>query len=332
MNFLLFLISFRDLDSKRNNNDFTCPDASLIYDTSYFNANNFIYEFKNFSFRESPQKFAGKGHFSVVRKYHLDDGRTVAVKEFRRFKRSDLIKELSILRALKNVDHVVKVVGLTGSQENPIVLYSYHHSPESVYQNITLLQFQWWLKTILETVSEIHSRGIFHRDLKLGNIITDFDRKELTIIDFGLAEFNTKSDQKNPHVGCYRIKAPELVIENRNFDCKIDIWSIGIMCLDIMINLKANWIVKSDENLIQKLITYFGSDNWNDFAIKYNESKLINYESIGDIFELALPGNYDLVTPESLDLVFKFLKFDPKERICANEALKHPFFSPLNYK
>ena len=324
MHFLFF--SILSFCSKKNSDKPICPDASLIYDHSYFDTTRFINEFKNFSFQEHPQKFAGKGHFSVVRKSYLENGQAVAVKEIRRFKRRDLIKELSILRALKDVDHVVKVIGLMGSEDNPTVLYSYHNSPENGYQNISLSQFQWWLKTLLETISEIHLHGIFHRDLNLGNIITDFDKKELTIIDFGLADFNNINVQKNPHTGCYRLKAPELAIENHHFDCEIDIWSIGITCLDLMINLKENWIVKNNIMLKNKLIKYFGSDNWNNFAMKYNTSHVIDYTSIGDIFELALPGNYDLITPESLDLVFKFLKFDPDERISAKEALKHPFF------
>lgn len=323
---MIILLSFLSFFKNEKLDNFACPDASVIYDPSFFDTSHFVNKFENFSFIETPQKFAGKGHFSIVRKSYLNNGQAVAVKEIRRFKRRDLIKELSILRALKNVDHIVKVIGLAGNEEDPIVIYSYHDSPKNVYQNITLSQFQWWLKTLLQTVSEIHSRGIFHRDLNLGNIITDFDQKELTIIDFGLADFNIKNEPKNPHVGCYRLKAPELAVENQFFDCKIDMWSIGITCLDLMINLKANWIVKNNKALVQKLITYFGSVTWNDFAKKYNASYIINYESIGDIFELALPGNYNLITPESFDLIFKFLKFDPKERISAKEALNHPFF------
>lgn len=326
MNLLFFILSYSSFFFKEKSNVSICADASLKYNSSYFDTEHFIDEFKNFSFKEPPQKFAGKGHFSVVRKSYLTDGQAVAVKEIRRFKRSDLIKELSILRILKDVDHVVKVVGLTGNEDNPIVLYSYHSTSKNGYQNLTLSQFRWWLKTLLETVSEIHSHGILHRDLNLGNILTDFDKEELTIIDFGLADFNINGKRNNPHTGCFRLKAPELAIERSFFDCKIDMWSIGITCLDLMINLRSNWVIKNNKMLIKKLVTYFGSTNWNNFVEKYDPSYIVDHEVIGDIFELALPGNYGLITPESLDLVFKFLKLDPIERISAKEALDHPFF------
>lgn len=40
----------------------------------------------------------------------------------------------------------------------------------------------------VQTVSKVHAAGIFHRDLKLCNIIIDRPRGSACLLDFGLAE------------------------------------------------------------------------------------------------------------------------------------------------
>lgn len=304
-----------------------CADASRLYNSSYFDLTKFPINFQTFEFKQSSDKFAGKGHFSVVKRATLPNGCEVAVKELHLFKKRDLIKEIHILKALETVDHVVRLIGITGNETLPSLIYTFHKSIKNDYYNITMPRFKWWLRTLLETISNIHKHGVIHRDLKLGNILTDFEAKQLTIIDFGLAEFNMKKARKNPRVGCYRLKAPEHAIESTDYDCKSDIWSIGIACLDLMIGLRSNWVIKDNDMLIEKLITYFGSDTWNSFAEKYDSSYMIDFETKGDIFELAMPGHYELFTQDSWDLVQRFLVFDPDQRISAEEALNHPFFN-----
>ena len=44
---------------------------------------------------------------------------------------------------------------------------------------------------LLEGVGFIHSMGIMHRDLKPQNIVFDHVHGQVTILDFGLAEFYT---------------------------------------------------------------------------------------------------------------------------------------------
>ena len=77
-----------------------CIDADLIYNEDYFRIENYPMPFEVFQFSDN-NGYAGKGHFSVVRKAKLADGRMVAVKEYKIFSRNSLIRELKILNALK---------------------------------------------------------------------------------------------------------------------------------------------------------------------------------------------------------------------------------------
>jgi casein kinase II subunit alpha len=48
---------------------------------------------------------------------------------------------------------------------------------------------KFYLRKLLQGLSYCHSQGIIHRDIKPQNVLIDRERKELKIIDWGLAEY-----------------------------------------------------------------------------------------------------------------------------------------------
>lgn len=88
------------------------------------------------------------------------------------------------------------------------------------------------MRSILNAVAYIHSRGIVHRDLKPDNIlIGDYnDLSTIKIADFGLsAKYDHVSfitlDQ---HCGTLIFMAPE-VASKKEYSKSVDIWSTGII-------------------------------------------------------------------------------------------------------
>ena len=283
-------------------------------------------DFTNFEF-DSISEFAGSGHFSHVKKQYLKDGTTVAVKEMHIVNQGALNRELKALKVLENVPNTIKLLGVMGNETHPSLVYSYHKSTDYAYTNMTLADFRWWLKTLLETLSEIHELGVIHRDLSLQNILTDLEERKLTIIDFGLAELNRRRASNTGRPGCVRLKAPEMIINYPFYDCSSDMWSVGLACLDVMIGLTMNWDASTISEITQQVKQYFGSERWNSFVSVYNASLITRSNYTGDIFELAMPMRYNLVNADSLDLVEQMLELDPKKRISAKKALQHRFFS-----
>ena len=292
-----------------------------------FSTKPLTYDFINLSFKEN-MSFLGKGHFSIVKKAELENGTFVAIKEIKKYNPHILAKEIEVLKALRDVPHTVKYYGFIKNGTKKSMVYSYHKSTPNAYTgNISMDNFKWWLRTTLETLSNIHERGVIHKDLKLSNILVDFDKRDLTIIDFGLSDFYRENFSSNPRVGCVHIKAPELAINISNYGCAIDMWSLGLSCLDIMIKLKSNWDARDEDELIYNFVNAYGTEEWNRFAKKYNPNYICHSKFKGSFFEFSFPGNNDLMTKQSMDLVKKMLLLDPEERITAREALSHPFFS-----
>ena len=300
-----------------------CIDADSIYGSDRFQYDVYPMKFKEFKFMDSNKSYAGQGHFSVVRKQKLESGENVAVKEIRIFSKRALIKELQTLIALNGTKNTMQVIGLMGNESHPTVLYSYHSSTPNAYVNMSLPDFKWWLKETLTGLSEIHRKGVIHRDINLGNVLCDLKKRKVTIIDFGLSEFyRPTSTNRNTKTGCVRFKAPELIIERKDFDCGIDIWSLGICCLDMILGLKNNWEAKGTEQIRHLIETYFGRQ-WFNYAKKHGVKTRMG---TSDIFELALPGSYSLINEATIDIVMKMLTVDPKYRPSAAELLNHPLF------
>ena len=79
---------------------------------------------------------------------------------------------------------------------------------------------------IISGVDYLHESGIYHRDLKLENIMLDKDNN-VKIIDFGLAAIDEGKALKR-QCGSIHYIAPEVLAGPYN-GAKADIWSCGII-------------------------------------------------------------------------------------------------------
>lgn len=91
------------------------------------------------------------------------------------------------------------------------------------------------LKQILEGMAFMHGRNYFHRDLKCSNVLVSATG-EVKLGDLGLAKFvdprTTQMMTQSVVTRWYR--APELLLGDRNYTSKIDIWSIGCIFVELL--------------------------------------------------------------------------------------------------
>lgn len=82
-----------------------------------------------------------------------------------------------------------------------------------------------------------------HRDVKPHNIMIDHSKKELRLIDWGLAEYYFPGKDYNVRVASRYFKGPELLVDYQYYDYSLDIWSLGVMFAG-MVYLNLNFLVK----------------------------------------------------------------------------------------
>lgn len=121
---------------------------------------------------------------------------------------------------------------------------------ETCEEKLTEPQIAFICKNVLQGLKYLHSRNCIHRDIKSDNILLGLDGV-IKITDFGYSALLSGPEMKrNTTVGTTywfflkkRIKvnnfsfekkrmAPEVITEEATYNFKVDIWSLGILCLE----------------------------------------------------------------------------------------------------
>ncbi|KAL3312638.1 Serine/threonine-protein kinase TAO1 [Cichlidogyrus casuarinus] len=170
-------------------------------------------------------------------------GETVAIKEIK-LETNKVKKEeqwLEIVREVKFLNQVnhpncVASKGFFMSDQTPWIVMEYcvgsvadiievHKRPLKEEEIVCVI------KEVLHGLDYIHSRKQIHRDIKSANILLT-ESGAIKIGDFGSASFISPA---NSFVGTPFWIAPEVILamENGEYDSRVDIWSLGITCIEM---------------------------------------------------------------------------------------------------
>lgn len=256
---------------------------------------------------------------------------TVAVKKLPEpFKTANVAKHMyREIKLLKNFQH-----------ENIIHLKDIFISPaEEIYLVTDLMatdlhtllntkkldnQFtEYFLYQIMRGLKYVHSAGVVHRDLKPGNILVN-ENCDLKICDFGLARMQEKD--MTGYVATRFYRAPEIMLTWRQYDEKVDIWSVGCIFAE-MLTGKPLFPGKNHVDQFCVITQVLGSPP--EHVVKnissFNTLKFI--ESLPErprkSFDSILPDDNKKATA----LLDRLLQYDPQERISAAKALEAPYLA-----
>lgn len=84
-------------------------------------------------------------------------------------------------------------------------------------------------KQIMIAINYLHDHNIYHRDIKLENILIDINKTKIKIIDFGFSCLAPKNKLLNFFCGTPSYMSPEIINKINYCGYTPDLWSIGVL-------------------------------------------------------------------------------------------------------
>lgn len=291
-------------------------------------------------------KKIGRGKYSEVYEgIDTTNDNRIVVKVLKPVKSTKIRREIKILNTVQGGPNIVKLLDMVKDEDTntPALIMEYVNTRDcSLRQNMlkfTDFDIRYYIYEILVGLDYCHSKGVMHRDLKPGNVMIDPEERKVRIIDWGLAEFYHPNMEYNVRVATRHYKGPELLVDYREYDYSLDMWSLGCMLAGMIFQQDPFFKGKDNKDQLVKIVKVLGSRKFKSYCKKYEiyldskyMEKLSRFEPV-EWDQFVDESNQHLVNDEALDLLDKLLVYDHAKRILPQEAFSHPYFKPvLKYK
>ena len=198
---------------------------------------------------------------------------------------------------------------------------------------------------ILNGVKFIHDNFILHRDIKPANILIT-NKGEVKLADFGLSRFYEKRKNQwkayTNSVETLWYRAPELLMSECYYKTSIDMWSVGCVMAELFIK-QPLFKEQNPYNQLKQILAFIGRPSDDELSRYYKINEGGNPDFIGSVlpergeysdFEGNLAGldktGFLRKDSPAMSLIKGLLTFNIKERLTADQALKHDYFKGMN--
>ncbi|XP_025836296.1 serine/threonine-protein kinase PITSLRE isoform X2 [Agrilus planipennis] len=192
-------------------------------------------------------------------------------------------------------------------------------------QSFTPGEVKCLLKQLLSAVSHLHDNWILHRDLKTSNLLLSH-KGILKVGDFGLArEYGSPLKQYTPIVVTLWYRAPELLLCTKEYSTPIDMWSVGCIFGELL-SMNAIFPGKSEVDQLNRIFKDLGTPNekiWPGF----NKLPAVQKMKFTEYPVSNLRTRFHMLSELGQALLQRFLTYDPVQRVTAEDALQHSWFT-----
>ncbi|KAK7867040.1 hypothetical protein R5R35_005681 [Gryllus longicercus] len=179
---------------------------------------------------------------------------------------------------------------------------------------------------LLRAVAHLHDNWILHRDLKTSNLLLSH-KGILKVGDFGLArEYGSPLKGYTPIVVTLWYRAPELLLCTKEYSTPIDMWSVGCIFGEFL-SMEALFPGKSEGDQLNRIFKDLGTPNERIWP-GYSKLPAVQRTQFSEYPVNQLRQRFGtMITELGMDLMNKFLTYDPVQRVTAEDALRHAYFN-----
>jgi casein kinase II subunit alpha len=136
----------------------------------------------------------GRGKYSeVFSGSNIHDNAKCIIKILKPVKKKKIKREIKILQNLSGGTNIIQLLDVVRDpvSKTPSLIFEHVNSTDFkvLYPMLTDYDIRYYIFELLKALDYCHSNGIMHRDVKPHNVMIDHDKRQLRLIDWGLAEF-----------------------------------------------------------------------------------------------------------------------------------------------
>ena len=188
--------------------------------------------------------------------------------------RNELDNNILILKDL-NHPNVIKFFEFKETQDKYYIVTEYYNGGnlqeyitkyrQLHHKNLTEEIVQYIMRQIVEGIKYIHNKKIINRGISLDNILINYDNEkdkqnanimkaQIKICDFNFAAHIPKGKKERKIIGIPLYMDPRVLKQETNYDYKYDIWSLGIICYELLSN-ETPFSTNDFQELLEKIRT-----------------------------------------------------------------------------
>lgn len=261
------------------------------------------------------------------------------LKVLKPVKKSKIKREIKILRNVANGPNIITLLDVVRDKltKTPCLVFEHVDNTDwkTLYPTFSLDDIRYYIYQVLKALDYSHSQGLMHRDVKPHNIMINHEKRELRLIDWGLAEFYHPLQQYNVRVASRHYKGPELLVDDVVYDYALDSWSLGVMLAGIIFKKEPFFNGADNIDQLVRIAKVLGTEMLNEYLDTYGldpdpeVTDAVGVHPRKEWLSFKTEDNKDRVCPEVIDLIDKLLRYDPAARILPKEAMEHPFFKSV---
>jgi len=288
-------------------------------------------------------KKVGRGKYSeVFSGYHIPTDKKCVIKILKPVKKKKIKREIKILQNVSKGPNIVQLLDVVRDPltKTPCLVFEHVNNLDwkTLYPTLSMSDIKYYMYQVLKALDYSHSQGLMHRDVKPHNVMIDHEKREVRLIDWGLAEFYHPLQEYNVRVASRHYKGPELLVDDTLYDYSLDSWSFGCMLAGMIFKKEPFFQGADNIDQLAKIAKVLGTDMLNEYLDAYDlDLEPDIADQVGthprkDWMSLSNANNKDRVHPEVVDLIDKLLRYDPAARILPRDAMLHPFFEEVRNK
>ncbi|EGG16220.1 putative protein serine/threonine kinase [Cavenderia fasciculata] len=264
----------------------------------------------------------------------------IVIKVLKPIPKLKIQREVKILKSLEGGPNIIPLLDTVKDFESKTksLVFPFINKTD-VRELINYLgddDLRYYMFELLKAIEFSHSKGIMHRDIKPHNIAIDHSQRKLYLLDWGLAEYYHPYKTYNIKVASRHYKPPELLVNMHDYDYSLDIWSLGCLFAGLILDRDPFFHGEDNDDQLVQISKVLGTDGLYEYLDKYGlelteELQELIKPAPKKSWDIFIPfSNDDIAHPVAIDFLDKLLRYDPQERLTAQEAMNHPYFESFH--